>query len=107
MTGDRSHELTRAEEAQAVALIPTLLEELRAVRRELSEVRASLPPQFGDRKRAAEILGVDPQTVDAEIKRGNIRARKVGRRVIVDLASLRPTDRATVAALADAARAGR
>ena len=87
----------------STALAPVLAE-LRQVRAELAEVKASLPPQFGDRKRAAEILGVDPQTVDAEIKRGNIRARKVGRRVIVDLSSLRPVDRATVAMLAAESR---
>jgi hypothetical protein len=102
VTGDR--ELSRAEESQAIAMIPTLLDELRAVRTELATVLAALPPQFGDRKRAAEILGVDQQTVDAEIKRGNIRARKIGRRVVVDLASLRPHDPAEIAALARESR---
>ena len=88
-------------EAERQQRIETKLDRMLA---ELAEVKASLPPQFGDRKRAAEILGVDPQTVDAEIKRGNIRARKVGRRVIVDLASLRPVDRAEIARLASEAR---
>jgi hypothetical protein len=87
----------------AVALAP-VLEELRAVRAELAEVRASLPPRMISLAAAAERMGVDPRTVVAMGERGEIVTRKAGRRVLIDAASLRPVDAATVAELAREAR---
>ena len=94
---------TAIAEALAVALAPVLTE-LRAVRSELAEVRASLPPRFVSMKEAARALGCDPRTVAAMGERGEIITRRGGRRVLVDAASLRPTNRATVTELARAAR---
>ena len=53
---------------------------------------------------ASERMGVDPRTCVAMSERGEIVTRRAGRRVLVDVASLRPIDRATVAALAREAR---
>jgi hypothetical protein len=99
-----AHELTRAEEAQAIALIPAMFEELRAARAELAEMRASLPPRFVSLKEAAEVLGVDPRTVSAMAARNEVVTRRCGRRIVVDAVSLRPTDPASVARLAREAR---
>lgn len=90
-------------EALAVALAPVVTQ-LRAVRSELAEVRASLPPRFVSLKEAARALGCDPRTVAAMGERGEIITRRAGRRVLVDAASLRPTNRATVAERARSAR---
>jgi hypothetical protein len=90
----------------SVALAPVLAE-LAAVRFELAQVRASLPPRMISLADAAEALACDPQTVRAMCDRHELVWRRCGRRIVVDAASLRPVDRATVAALADAARAGR
>jgi hypothetical protein len=87
----------------STALAPVLVE-LRAARAELAEIRAVLPPRFVSLKEASERMGVDPRTCVAMSERGEIVTRRAGRRVLVDVASLRPIDRATVAALAREAR---
>jgi excisionase family DNA binding protein len=90
-------------EAAAVALAPVLAE-LRAVRAELAEIRAVLPPRFVSLKEAAELMGVDPRTIVSMGERGECRTRRAGRRVLVDAASLRPPSREQVAELARTAR---
>jgi hypothetical protein len=90
MTGDRAHELTRAEESQAIALIPALVERIE----HLTGIIESM----------ASRLGVDPRTCVAMSERGEIVTRRAGRRVLVDAASLRPADPSTVARLAREAR---
>jgi hypothetical protein len=89
--------------------VAELLVELRAVRAEVAALSARLPSAqpWISLRAAAERLGVDPRTITAMGERGELVTRRAGRRVLVDAASLRPTARATVQALADAARAGR
>ena len=90
-------------EAVAVALAPVLAE-LRALRDEVAEVRASLPPRFVSLKEAAEALGVCAWTARRMCAAGELASRRAGRRVLVDAASLRPPSREQVAELARAAR---
>ena len=90
-------------EAVALALAP-VLEELRAVRAELAEVRASLPPRMISLADAAERMGVDPRTIVSMGERGDIVTRRAGRRVLVDAASLRGPDPVKIAELARSAR---
>lgn len=90
-------------EALARALAP-VLDELRAVRAELTEVRACLPPRFVSLKETASAIGVDPRTLMAMAERGEIVVRRAGRRVLVDAASLRPPSREQIAELARSAR---
>jgi excisionase family DNA binding protein len=77
---------------------------VRAIRAELAEVRATLPPRMLSVAEAAERMGVSTQTIAAMGRRGDIVTRRAGRRVLVDAASLRPTDPATVARAAREAR---
>ena len=86
-----------------VALVP-VLEELRQVRLELAEVKASLPPRFVSLKEAARAMGVDTRTIAAMAARGELVTRRAGRRVLVDAASLRPLAREMVAELVREAR---
>jgi hypothetical protein len=87
-----------------VTHIEAVLTELRAVRSELAQVRAALPSTWLSLHDAAERLGVDPRTCVAMGERGDIVIRRAGRRVLVDAGSLRPIDRATVAAMAGGSR---
>lgn len=84
--------------------IATILAELHAVRAELAAVSARLPSQWLSLHDAAERMGVDPRTIVSMGARGDIVTRHAGRRVLVDAASLRPTDRAKISALAAEAR---
>jgi len=77
-----------------------LAAELREQRRLLDEIRHALPPRFVGRKGAAHALGVSEQTVDAMLDRGDLVGRRAGRRVLVDVASLRGRTKQEVAALA-------
>jgi hypothetical protein len=94
---------TAITEAVAVALAPVLTE-LREMRAELADVRASLLPRFVSLKQAASAIGVDPRTLTAMAERGEIIVRRAGRRVLVDAASLRPTTKVQIAELARIAR---
>ena len=89
--------------AMAAALAP-VLEELQALRAEVAEVRACLPPRFVDLKTAAGALGCDPQTVRSMCDRRELVWRKAGRRILIDAASLRSPSREQIAELARAAR---
>ena len=90
-------------EAMAAALAP-VLEELQALRAEVTEVRACLPPRFVSLKDAAKALGIDSRTILAMAARGEIVTRRAGRRILIDAASLRPPSREQIADLARAAR---
>ncbi len=70
----------------------------------LDRVLASLPSQWLSLTEAAERMGCDPRTVTAAIVRGEVVGRRVGRRWLVDAASLRPADASAVAAMAAEAR---
>ncbi len=81
-----------------------VLAELRELRAELAAMAARLPTTWVSLTEAAEQMGVDPRTVRAMGERGEIVTRKAGRRSLVDLASLRPTDKGEIAELARKAR---
>jgi hypothetical protein len=104
MTGDRAHELTRAEESQAIALIPALVERIEHLTGIIESMASRLPSQWLSLREASERMGVDPRTCVAMSERGEIVTRRAGRRVLVDAASLRPADPSTVARLAREAR---
>jgi predicted DNA-binding protein (UPF0251 family) len=70
MTGDRTHELTRAEESQAIALIPAMLDEIRAQRAIIELMAARLPSTWLSLREAAKRMGVDPRTVAALLPKG-------------------------------------
>jgi hypothetical protein len=100
-----AHELTRAEESQAISLIPAMLEEIRAQRAIIESMSSRLPSPLVIGERAAELCGVrDARTVRARFPEAVIH---VGRKILFDTAKLRPTAPADIARLADAARAGR
>jgi hypothetical protein len=84
--------------------IDAVLVELRAVRAELVELRACLPPRMVALADAAKALAVDVQTVRAMCDRDELVWRKCGRRIVVDSSSLRPAARAEISGGARAAR---
>lgn len=95
--------MTGADLATA-ADVHALTLEVRALRTELAAMAARLPTTWVPLVDAAERMGVDPRTVVSAIQRGDVIGRRVGRRWLIDAASLRPTDRATIAELARQAR---
>ena len=86
--------------SEMTAALAPVLEELRQVRAELAEVRAALPSTWLSLREAAERLGCAPRTVVAMSERGEVVARRCGRRIVVDTASLRPPSAAEVGRLA-------
>lgn len=62
-----------------------LVESHRALVAEVARLRRSLPPQLVSVSDAARALGVDPRTVRRRVQDGSIPARRVGRRLLVDL----------------------
>jgi excisionase family DNA binding protein len=58
--------------------------------RKIDSLRRSLPPQLGSVADAAKSLGCSPRTVWRQIRAGKLAYRKVGRKTVVDLASLHP-----------------
>ena len=76
---------------QRIDRLTALVEELR-------------PAQWLSVDEAARRLGISTQTVTVMCKRGELAHRRAGRRLLVDAASLRPTDTATVSRLAREAR---
>jgi excisionase family DNA binding protein len=70
----------------------------------LDRVLASLPSQWISLADAAERMGCDPRTITAAIVRGEIVGRRVGRRWLVDAASLRPAAAEQVSRFAREAR---
>lgn len=85
-------------------MIAAVLAKLEAVDAKLDRILAALPPRFVPLKEAAELLACDPRTIVAMGERGEVVTRRCGRRIVVDAASLRPADPATVARLGREAR---
>ncbi len=81
--------------------------ELRRLQEALAALQASLPPRLASRKEAWEICDVTEATLDRWIRDGDVRVVRRGRRVLVDLSSLKPVSEDDVAAAARAARGGR
>jgi excisionase family DNA binding protein len=91
----------RAAVAEAVA---PLARELRQIRERLDK---SLPPPFGSRAEAARALGCCLTTIDRLVAEGEVGYKRVGRRVLIDLTTLRPPSAEEVAAAKWTARGGR
>ena len=89
----------------AVALAPALLE-LRAMRAELAEIKTMLPPRLRPLKEAALAVGLDPRTIVSMASRGECTIRRAGRKILVDMSTLRGPTPELVAAEARAARSG-
>jgi len=75
-------------EAVEDAVAP-LRDTLRDQAMQLKALTAAMPPAMGSKKDAARILGISERSVSRAIERGEIQARRVGGRIVVDLASLR------------------
>lgn len=60
------------------------------LREEIKSLRRALPPQFGSVADAAKALGCCTRTVWRQIREGKLVHRKVGRKTVVDMASLHP-----------------
>jgi len=93
-------------EAFDAALAPVVAE-LRELRVKVEALCVASPPTLVTVGEACRLTGLSPATVRRRIADGTMPSRRIGRSVRVDLASLRPTDPATVTALAAEARAGR
>jgi excisionase family DNA binding protein len=87
--------------------VARLATELRAVRQELAALRRALPPQLISIPAAARALGVSVATVRRHARNGSLPSVRVGARLLVDLAALRPTSPEEVARLAALAQQGR
>jgi hypothetical protein len=90
--------------AAIAAAIWPLAEEVRAARAELASLRESTAPRMGSVADAARIAGVCELTIRRKFAAGEIAGKRIGRRVVLDLSSLRPADRAKVVELARVAR---
>jgi hypothetical protein len=107
-----AHELTRAEESQAIALIPTLLEELHAVRTELGAVKASLraanPARGLSPAEYAAQRGVSTCTIRRQVADESLPHTRIGRRIVIAADAVpTTTEDDRIAELAARARAGR
>lgn len=78
--------------AEAVAPLERRLRDLQA------RLEHTLPPQFVSVMQAAELLGCARCTVDEMVKRGELTPKRVGRRVLIDVAQLRVPSREDVGA---------
>jgi hypothetical protein len=89
------------------AAVAPLVGEIRELRATVDALRAASPSRLVTVAELVRLGYGSPATVRRRIKDGTYPCIRHGRSVRVDLASLRPADRAMVAALADAARSGR
>jgi len=87
--------------AEAVA---PLVDEIRALRATVDALRAASPSRLVTVSELVDLGYGSPATIRRRIADGTITAIRHGRSVRIDLATLRPIDPATVAALADASR---
>jgi excisionase family DNA binding protein len=94
-------------------MVDILVEAIRAaVRAELTTalaplveaVRAATPPRFGTLDEAARITHCHRLTILRQYHSGKIRGRRVGRKVLIDLDSLRPKTSDEIAVLAQESR---
>jgi hypothetical protein len=90
-------------EAVAAKVVEPLKAEVRSLRDLVDQLRRALPTPTGTIEDAARAWGLSVSSVRRGIARGDIAARRVGRRVLVDL-SQRPLTADEVAAEARAAR---
>jgi predicted DNA-binding transcriptional regulator AlpA len=87
--------------ADAVAPIVAELRELRA---KVDALRAASPPMLMSVQEYCRRGGISPATAWRRIASKELPVQRIGRSVRVDMTALRPTDPATVAALAMEAR---
>lgn len=92
-------------DAVATAVAP-MIAELQALRAAVDALRAASPSSLVTVAELVRLGYGSPATIRRRIADGSIAAIRHGRSVRIDLAALKPTDPATVAALADAARRG-
>jgi hypothetical protein len=82
-----ARDLTVTEQAQAIALIPTLLEELRAVRSDLAAVKVSLRAAVSARGLSpaeyATQHSVSVWTVRRRIADGTLPHQRIGKRIVI------------------------
>jgi len=109
MITEHAHELTVAEQAEAIALIPTMYAELRAVRSELADVRASLraatPARGLSPAEYAAQHGVSVWTVRRRIADGSLPHTRIGKRIVIPAdAEQVPEDNTEIEKMARAAR---
>ena len=93
--------------AAVAAQVGPLAAEVRLLAREVAELRRALPAPLGSIEQAAQLTGVSERTLRRKIKSREIPSRKIGRRVLIDLAALRPMTEDEVVAAARAARGAR
>nr|WP_274622823.1 helix-turn-helix domain-containing protein [Myxococcus fulvus] len=65
-----------------------LLAEVRQLRAEVDRLRRALPAQLVSAREAARVTGVNEATIRRRVRDGSLPARRVGKRLLVDLASL-------------------
>jgi excisionase family DNA binding protein len=77
------------EEIVEDAVTRAVRRELAGLREEMAAIRAAVPPQMISVADAAKRTGLCEATIRRQIKDGEIRCKRVGRRVLVDVSSLR------------------
>ena len=77
------------DEAIELAVARAVAKAAGGIREEIASLRRSLPPQMGSAADAARVLGVSLSTVKRAIAAGDIPVKRVGTRVLIDLARLR------------------
>jgi excisionase family DNA binding protein len=92
--------------AAVAAEIGPLRAEVERLALEVGQLRGALPPNVLGTSEAARRLGISVRTLQRHIKAGTIPVRRIGRRVLIDLADLRALGPADVARLAREARSG-
>jgi excisionase family DNA binding protein len=80
--------------------------DIRTLAGEVAALRAATPPRLVSVPEAARMLGVSPATAWRRVRDGELLVRRIGRSVRIDAADLRAPSRESIAALANAARAG-
>jgi hypothetical protein len=74
------------------ALRDELREQLAPLRDAVEALRRHAQPQFVDVRRAAELTGTSVATLRRRVADGSVNVRRLGRRVLVDVDSLRPLE---------------
>jgi len=74
--------------------IAPLAQQVRQLATQIEQLRRTLPAPLASVTKAAEVLGVDPRTVRRRVQDGSLPARRVGRKLLVDLGAVMhvPTD---------------